>query len=180
MYFVILLGNAFRRLRNARSNAGESRRLFVHAAHSRTRRRGYSIIRGRKVTLLFASGGSACSILEFRARPSAASTHKEMLGYIFAAFDTLKLQHIDYQSHAWAHESIFTAAEMSRGSALIKECNYVHFMPRRRLFTRRHKSPRFNPRAFFPSVGDEVFAKYSRSLAAARPVPNVCARFSRA
>jgi len=31
---------------------------------------------------------------------------------------------------------------------LIKECNYIHFMLRQRFFTRRHKSPRFNPRIF--------------------------------
>lgn len=71
----------FRHLRTREIERERVSRLFVHAAHSRTRRRDAVIPLSAAGKLPYYSPVEIClcSILEFRARPSAASTHKEML-----------------------------------------------------------------------------------------------------
>lgn len=130
---------------NAREFRGSLYTRLIHARDGATRlfhylrQESYLIIRlWRSASVLFLSFEH---VLQLQA-------HTKKCWLYICDINTLNCN-IDYQSHAWAHESIFTAAEMNRGSGLIKECNYIHYMLRQRFFTRRHKSPRFNPHVFF-------------------------------
>lgn len=129
-------------------------RLFVHAFTHATARCGYYL--QQESYLIVPVEICLCSILEFRARPSAASTQEIPVIYIFAA-----LNYIYIYIHAYIYRLSITRMNSRINFycdgnepqlCLIKECNYIHFTLRQRFFTRRHKSPRFNPRVFSPSL----------------------------